>query len=83
MEIDLSLNNFPPLEISTLGIYGDGSDGDVTISGTTTLSRDMYYNTLLVDNGGTLKMNGYKVFVLKKLTVNASGIISNDSTGSV
>lgn len=27
--------------------FGDGSDGDVTISAPTTLTRDMYYNNLI------------------------------------
>ncbi len=34
--------------------FGDGSDGDVTISSNTTLVSDRYYNNLTVNNGVTL-----------------------------
>jgi hypothetical protein len=43
---------------------GDGSDGNVTISsGTTSLTRDMYYNNLTINSTGILSTNGWKVFV--------------------
>lgn len=42
--------------------FGDGSDGNVTIGvGTTTLTRDMYYQDLVIT--GTLITNGYSVYV--------------------
>ncbi len=50
---------------------GDGSDGDVTISGTTTLTRHMYYNNLVIT--GTLITAGYMVFV--KGTVSGAGTL--------
>lgn len=50
--------------------FGNGSDGNVTISATTTLTRDMYYNNLTVNN--TLITDGYKIFV--------AGTISGTST---
>jgi len=57
--------------------FGDGSDGDVTISaGTTTLIRDMYYNNLIVT--GTLATAGYRVFV--NGTISGAGIISFNGT---
>lgn len=51
--------------------FGDGSDGDVTISSPTTLTRDMYYNNLVITS--VLTTNGYKVFV--KDTVSGAGTI--------
>ena len=59
-----------------MAIYGDGSDGDITISTTTSLSRDMFYNNLTVDNGVTLNPNGYRIFVKGTLTNN--GTIARD-----
>ena len=59
-------------------IYGDGSDGVVTISATTTLSRDMYYSTLTVNSGVSLNTGGYKIFVSDTLTNN--GFIANNGT---
>lgn len=61
---------------SGLVIFGDGSDGDVTIAADTNLARDMFYNNLTVDATKTLYSKGYRIFVKGTLTNN--GIISND-----
>lgn len=54
--------------------FGDGSDGNVTVSsGTTTLSRDMYYNNLTVSGSGAILTGGYRIFVANTLTVNTTG----------
>lgn len=53
------------------GSFGDGSDGDVTISSPTTLTRDMYYNNLTVNS--TLTTNGYRIYV--KNTINGTGTV--------
>lgn len=68
----------PSVSVSPQGlaIFGDGSDGDVTISSNTTLTRDMYYNNLTVDNGITLNTGCYAIFVKGTLTNN--GTISNN-----
>ena len=59
--------------------FGDGSDGDVTIgAGTTTLTRDMYYNNLTIT--GTLQTDGYKVHV--KATLNGTGTIAGKTGGN-
>ena len=64
-------------------IYGDGSDGDVTISSNTNLSKDMYYNNLTINTGITLNSNGYRIFVAGTLTTTGTGkIISNGNDGS-
>jgi hypothetical protein len=61
-----------PGQIPILGNFGDGSDGDVTIgAGTTTLTRDMYYNNLVVT--GTIFTAGWRIFV--KETISGAGII--------
>lgn len=43
-------------------IFGDGSDGNATISGTTTLTQDMNYKRLEIASGGTLNTAGYRVY---------------------
>ena len=65
-------------------IFGDGNDGDVTIaSGTTTISRDMYYNNLTIQTGGTLNPSGYRIFVKGTLTFEGTGKIArNGNNGS-
>ena len=52
-----------------LDIFGNGSDGDVEISSDTTLTRDMYYHNLTIDDGVTLNPGGYRVFVSGTLTL--------------
>lgn len=53
----------PPSSVSLdLLYFGDGSDGDVTISsGTTTLTRPMQYRTLTISGTGALATAGYAV----------------------
>ena len=51
-------------------VYGDGSDGTVTLAVDTVLSRDMYYGALTVNAGVHLDTNGWRVFVLNTLTNN-------------
>jgi hypothetical protein len=61
------------------GIFGDGADGDVTITaGTTTLSRDMMYNNLTIQNAGILKPRGFHIYVKGTLTINAGGRIDDN-----
>ena len=59
-----------------LGIFGDGSDGDVTISADTTLTRDMYFNKLDVPAGVHLDTGGFRVFCKTKCTID--GTIRNN-----
>lgn len=63
--------------ISNNDIYGDGSDGNVTISVNTTLAADKYYNNLTVNSGFTLNASGYRVFVKGTLTTVGTGAIKN------
>lgn len=58
--------------------FGDGSDGDVTISGDTTLTRDMYYNSLTINTTKTLTAASYRIFVKGTLTTNGTGKIVNN-----
>ncbi len=59
-------------------LFGDASDGDVTISSLTTLSREMHYNNLTITSAGRLKPNGCRIFVRGTLTINAGGSIDDD-----
>lgn len=63
--------------------FGDGSDGDVTITTDTTLVRDMYYNNLTINSGVNLFPAGFRIFVFNTLTI--TGFISrsgNDASGA-
>lgn len=50
-------------------IFGDGSDGDVTVTYPTSIMRDMYYNNLTVTGGGLIRTNGQKIFVRDTLSI--------------
>lgn len=67
--LELTVNGSP---VANQDIYGDGSDGDVTISGDTSLSADAFYNNLTINNGVTLNPNGYRIFVKRILTNNGT-----------
>lgn len=61
------------------GYYGDGSDGNATISGgTTTLARDMYYENLTIESSGVLNAAGFRVFVRDTLEIEGGGVVRND-----
>jgi hypothetical protein len=64
--------------------FGDGSDGDVTISSNTSLTRDMYYDDLTIQTGFTLSTKGYRIFVKGTLNCEWTGkIASNGGAGWV
>ena len=50
-------------------MFGDGSDGDVTITTATTLTRDMYYHNLTISDFMSLNPGGYRIFVSGTLTL--------------
>jgi hypothetical protein len=56
-------------------VYGTGSDGDVTISTNTTLTRDMYYTNLTVNDSITLNSGGFRIFVRNTLTLGSNAIV--------
>lgn len=49
-------------------LYGDGSDGDVSIVGTVTVAREMFYNSLTVPAGAVVNVAGFRVCVRHKVT---------------
>jgi hypothetical protein len=67
-------------ETDLVGIWGDGSDGDVTLSGMNTLSREMNYRNLTLNSGATLNTAGYIVRVSETLTMKPVSYISCDGS---
>lgn len=66
-------------------IYGDGSDGDVSVTGASTLARDMFYRNLTISGSGALTTAGYKIYVSDVLDLsaaNAGSIIRNGINGT-
>ena len=65
-------------------IFGEGTDGPVTIaSGTISLTKDMYYTDLTVNSGATLFTNGFRVFVNGTFTNNGTVGMSAGTAHSV
>jgi hypothetical protein len=61
--------------------YGDGSDGTTTISGSTSLTKDTYYDNLTIVAGGILNTAGYRLFVKGTLTANGTITRKGNSGG--
>jgi len=63
--------------------YGNGDDGALHVtSGTTTLVRDMFFTTLLIDAGATLETAGFRVFAETSI-VNDGTIVFTPGDGTV
>jgi hypothetical protein len=61
-------------------VYGTGVDGSVIIAASyVSLSEDMYYENLTINENCTLNTNGYKIFVKNNLIVNGKIEYTNSS----
>lgn len=58
-------------------IWGSGSDGDVNVTGSTTLTRDADYANLTIGSAGTLFTLGFVVRVKGMLTIASGGKITD------
>lgn len=56
--------------------YGDGSDGDVTISSLTTLTNDKFYRNLTVD--AELQTAGLRIYASESVTIGAGVRVTNN-----
>lgn len=65
-------------------LFGDGSDGDVTITSTTTLTRDMNYGSVTINSGAAIIPNGFRIFATNTVTINGNvwSVGNNGSAGS-
>ena len=76
----ISMYGTPGLKYFTKATsFGSGADGAVTIATGTTLTRNMQYTTLVVNNGVTLNTAGYIITCSVSLTNN--GTITDSSSG--
>jgi len=62
-------------------LFLDGSDGNVTLSGANTLTRDMYYDTLTIDSTGIVDPQGWFIFC-KTAFINDGLIRMNGGNGN-
>ena len=57
------------------GLFGNGEDGDVVITSGVSLTKDMYYKSLVVGSGGTLSPNGHRIFSKEFVHLKDGGLI--------
>jgi hypothetical protein len=62
--------------------FGDGSDGNATISGASTLAADKYYANLTIQAGAAITTTGYRIFVSGILDLTAAPTGSFKSNGN-
>lgn len=62
--------------------FGDGSDGNVTVTGPISLTSDMYYNDLTISGAGSINMAGYRVFVTGNLDLSNAGASALHANGT-
>src|SRR5262249_9938940 len=70
---------------TSMPLFGDGSDGNVTVSTAITLSRDMYYNNLTLSGSAAINTVGYRIYVAGTLDISAApagSIKANAGAGS-
>jgi hypothetical protein len=65
--------------LGSAGFFGNGQDWDVVIAaGTTTLTRDMFYDDLTLQTGAILESAWFIIFVAGILTQQGTGYIRNN-----
>jgi hypothetical protein len=64
--------------IGLVGLYGNGADGDGTVSGSTTLTDDHVYANLTLAPGAVLNTAGHRIFVRDTLTLGDGSRIADD-----
>ncbi len=82
--IDCVARDLASLNFVDSQFFGDGSDGDVTQSSSTTLTRNMYYNNLTPVAGCAIDTAGFAIFVKGALTLDnapAGWIFNNGNNG--
>ena len=90
-DIEMSLGVFNPRNLGGLrtkdlqqatraNLFVDGSDGDVVVSTSINLSRDMFYNNLTVEDGGIINTKSFRIFIKEQFTKKPGGIVRNNGS---
>lgn len=66
--------------LDALRFYGSGSDGNLVVSTTTTLTADKFYNNLTIDSGVIFNCGGYRLYTAGNL-INNGTIRNNGNSG--
>lgn len=75
--ISSSTNNIPAQTPAYIGIFGNGADGDLTVTTSIIAGSDQYFNNLTID-GGTFNTRNNRIFIRGKLTLMNGGLMIND-----
>jgi hypothetical protein len=66
---------------SLVGMFGDGGSGNATITGSISLTNDAYYNDLTISGGGSIFLNGFRLFVKGTLDISNAGALAIHNNG--
>lgn len=88
-QISVVASGLPSWAYPTTNLFGDESDGDLTVTGVINLSSPVYYRTLTLNAGANIITNGYPIYCktldLSNAPANAitwSGTVGNNSTAA-
>jgi hypothetical protein len=68
-----SPSSLPPNVVDQLQYFGDGSDGDVTVTAGVTLTAATFYNNVTITGAGYIETLNYPLFIKGTLDVSAAG----------
>jgi hypothetical protein len=68
---------------SPLGVFGDGSDGSLTVVGTQSLVRNSFYNNVTIPTGTRLDTANFNLHVKGTLTIDAGGVLSCNGNAAI
>jgi hypothetical protein len=74
-----TLQYISPIPSGFMGaVFGNGSDGDLVVTGAYSLTRDYSFNNLTLTGTGSVCNAGYKLFVKNVLTINSGCSVNDD-----
>lgn len=68
--------------VPSKAFFGDGSDGNVTVSTPIVLTRDQFYNNLTIAVGGSISFQNQRVFVAGTLDLTNAAAFTLDGSGT-
>jgi hypothetical protein len=69
----MSATSLPPNVVDQLQYFGDGSDGDATITSATPLTGATFYNNVTITGAGYIETFNFPLFIKGTLDVSAAG----------
>lgn len=71
-----------PAQTNAIMNFGDGSDGDIVVTGTMNLTKSLHANNLTISGAGKIVANGYRILVKGTLDLSNAGIDAITAKGN-